>query len=1153
MQVFVKRTMHVSGRMWILVILALVSLAPVIRAQGGGNVAIVGTVTDSTGAVIPGAKVTVTQKNTAITRVVTTGAAGQFNISSIPPATYTVSVEAQGFKRQVQDIVLLADQIRDMDVRLQVGETSQQITVEESSVQVNTVSPELSQVIESARVSDLPLNGRNAADLTLLVPGAVSAIANNSGALQGDTKQVPGAEAIAVNGARPDQIGYNLDGGNNEDLMSNTNDPFPFPDALQEFSVQTNSFDAQYGNNAGAVVNVVTKSGTNSWHGDAFEFVRNGYFNARNYFAPKVDPLKRNQFGVTVGGPIHKNTSFIFFGWQKTIIRSQNNATNAIVPTADNLNGDFSLTNPTTTITNPFTHVAYADNSSIGPIDPVAVAMSQYLPIPAAGSTSGAVTFSTPIQQNFSEYVAKFDQVFRGQDRLFVRFYLNKYHHAPTFDGKDLLTAGPGSTVQTQNWAVGYTWVVSPRLVNSLVIDAVRSASDRGQQGGPGGTVPDMSDFGSSVWQLPTAESGIRSFSVANSFSLGSFTDAKFIRNTGDVRELLNWNKGSHSISAGFTLELDQSIIRNTDLENGSFSFTNDVTGLAMASFVLGYQHRFSQTSGDWSDSRENPIGLFVGDKWKISPRLTLSYGMRYEPQQVMKETAGRIQQFRPDAWADGVHSSIITSAPAGLFFIGDKYNGISVPDRGESGDFNNFAPRVGAAWDPTGTGKMSLRAGGGLFYYSRLPGLFLNDAAISAPFSLRIDLQDSTTGASQIGPLSNPTANYPNFYGAGFPLRYTLKTAPADATFVANPSLFGLQPGVKWITPEIYDWNITYEYQLRSDTVLHASYVGTRGTHLRQDVNLNPGIYTAGSTASLQARRPYQPFGVIYQNRNSGANAYNGLQFDLEKRASTGAKGFLNAITLLANYTYSHANDYGLSENGGITDIGSSIGSGMSFYDPRQHAFETGPASFDHRHHFVASYVWNLPSFNGSSGLVRNAVGGWQWTGIYSITTGDPLTILAGKDQSQTGNGLDRADYIGPTGGVGSNGTPTPCPAGTPGKFFACKPYFDATLFALPTAGNYGDAGKGTWRGPTHWNVDTGLIKNFYPLPSHESFNFQFRAEFFNLFNHPQFSDPNVTFCTPGSSCAFGSIRSTIGTQVGNVLTTADSRIIQLALKMNF
>ena len=1110
----------------------------------GGNVTITGTVMDPSGALIPGATITVTNKSTGTVRTDKADSNGQFNVPSLPPATYTVSVQATGFKKYVQDVAMLADQIRNLEIRLEIGQASQQVTVEESTVQVNTSSQELSQVIERSRVNDLPLNGRNAADLTLLVPGAVTAIANNSGALQGDTKQIPGEEAIAVNGARPDQIGYNLDGGNNEDLMSNVNLPFPFPDALQEFSVQTNSFDAQYGNNAGAVVNVVTKSGTNQFHGDMFEFVRNRVFNARNYFAPTVDPLKRNQFGVTVGGPIHKNTSFIFFGWQRTIIRSLNNASNAIVPTADNLNGNFSLTNPGVTINNPWTHTPYASDTNVGPFDPVAVAMTKLLPILPAGSTNGSVTYATPIQQNFDEYVARFDQVFHGSDRLFGRFYLNKYHHAPTYDGKDLLTAGPGSTVQTQNWSIGYTKVFSSNLVNNLVLDALRSASDRGQQGGPGGTVPDMTTFGSSIWQLPQAQSGIRSFAVAGDFTLGNFTDAKFVRNTGDVRESLDWTKGRHEMTFGFDLEFDQSNINNTDLENGSFNFTNDVTGLAMASFLLGYQHTFSQTSGDYSDSRENPMGFFANDRWKVSPRLTLDYGLRYEPQQVMKEIWGRIEQFRPDAWAAGVHSSIVPSAPAGLFFIGDKYNGISVPDRGETGDMNNFAPRVGIAWDPTGTGKMSLRAGGGLFYYSRLPGLFLNDAAISSPFSLRIDLNDSTTGASQIGPLSNPEVNYPSFT-SGFPQRYILSNVPKDATFVKNPTVFGLQPGVKWVTPEIYDWNITYQYQLRPDTIASVSYVGTRGTHLRQDVNLNPAVYTPG--VSEQTTRPYQPFSTIYQNRNTGANGYNGLQLDLEKRASGGA-GLLSHITLLANYTYSKAMDYGLAENGGITDIGSSIGSGMSFYNPGQHTFETGPSTYDRRNHVVTSFVWDLPKMASSNAMTRNAVGGWQWTGIYNFSSGDPLTILAGKDISQSANNLDRADYIG-SGSKGSNGTPTACPAASPGKFFACVPFFDISQFAYPAAGTFGNAGKGTWRGPNIWDVDTGLLKNFTPMRSHENVNFQFRAEFFNLFNHPQFSDPNVTV----ANSAFGTIRNTIGVAAGNVADTADSRIIQLALKMNF
>ena len=247
-----------TWRRWMLALLVVFVSSACALAQGGGNVAITGTVLDPSGAAIPGAKVIVVQKSTSVSHETLTNASGGFNITSLPPSTYTVSVEATGFKKYVQDVIMLADQIRDMDVKMQVGETTQQVTVAASAVQVNTVSPVLGQVIESARVLDMPLNGRNAADLTLTVPGAISANGNNSGALQGDTKQNPSADAIAVNGTRPDQIAYNLDGANNEDLMSNVNMPFPFPDAMQEFSVLTNSFDVQNGSNAGAVVNVVT-------------------------------------------------------------------------------------------------------------------------------------------------------------------------------------------------------------------------------------------------------------------------------------------------------------------------------------------------------------------------------------------------------------------------------------------------------------------------------------------------------------------------------------------------------------------------------------------------------------------------------------------------------------------------------------------------------------------------------------------------------------------------------------------------------------------------------------------------------------------------------------------------------------------------------
>jgi hypothetical protein len=472
---------------------------------------------------------------------------------------------------------------------------------------------------------------------------------------------------------------------------------------------------------------------------------------------------------------------------------------------------------------------------------------------------------------------------------------------------------------------------------------------------------------------------------------------------------------------------------------------------------------------------------------------------------------------------------------------VGDSYNGISVPSTGQTADLNNFAPRVGVAYDPTGSGKWAIRAGGGTFYYSRLPGLFLNDASIVAPFSLRLDPVEP-----QVGPLDNPLVAYPSFT-ASFPQRFTLKNVPKNVPFPAIVSVYSEQPGVKWVTPTTYDWNVTVERQLQHDTVMHVSYVGLRGTHLRQDTDLNPAP-TSSAVQAIQPRRPFQPYGDIIENRNSGANSYNALQIDLEKRPAGGGEGIWRHITLLANYTYSKAMEYGLSNNGGITDVGSSKGSGMSFYDPRQHAFETGPSDFDHTQRLVASYVWNLPRLTGSSAVMRNVIGGWDWTGIYTVTTGDPMTLTTGVERSQSGLGADRVDYVGAAsqfGGVASPGQRTPCSS----TVAHCVPWLNDSLFALPALGTYGNVGKNTFRGPTLWDIDTGLLKNFYPMPSHENFNFQFRAEFFNLFNHPQFSDPNTTF----TNAAFGTIRSTVGVNAGNAGGSADSRIIQLALKVLF
>ena len=1100
--------------------------------QGGGNAAMNGTVTDPSGAAIIGANVTMTQIGTEVKRSASTNENGHFTIPALPPASYRVAVEAKGFKTYAREVTLLADQNGSLQIPMQLGASTETVTVEATATLVNTATPVLGQVIEQARVVELPLNGRNAADLTRLVAGAVDS-SNGAGTTQGDTKQVPGAESISVNGARPDQISYNLDGGSNQDLMSNTNNPFPFPDALQEFSVQTNSFDTQYGTNAGAVVNVVTKSGTNQWHGDAFEFVRNREFNARNFFAATADPLKRNQFGGTIGGPIKKDNAFIFFGYQRTAIRTTGNANNTILPTAANMRGDFSNYLTANPAVNPQGKVIQINDPTTGnpfpnnqiPVSPVAVALTKYLPIDQAAA-NGRITYGLPTAQNFSEYITRFDKVVRGQDKLYFRYYLDRYEHLPGYDGKNLLTDVPGSTVKTQNAAAGYTWVPGATFVNNFVAAFVRAASDRGQ----GGQVPQFNDFGSNVKQLSKSEGGIRGFGITNGyFGLGNFTDAKFIRNTYEIRDQATWTRGSHTFQVGGNLAEDQSNIRNTDFENGNWQFADTLTNLGLASFVMGHMHSYSQTSGDYSDSRQHVIGLFAEDKWKARSNLSVTMGLRWEPQSVMKEIFGRIEQFRPDMYYAGVRSKVIPSAPAGEVFVGDSYAGVTMPDTGQTADINNFAPRLGIAWDVFGTGKTVVRSGGGVFYSSRLPGLFLNDASISQPFSLRQDLTEPSSPNNLI-PFDNPLQSVPSF-AAQFPLRYTLGTVPSTVPFTGGVSVFGLEPGKKWVTPTTYDWNLTIEHQLLPDTLLNVSYVGLRGVHLRQDVYLNPRAIGVGTDAS----RPFQGFTDIYQNHNTGMSDYNALQVNIQKRPG-GGRGPLKNLTLLGNYTFSKAMEIDLASNGGITDIGSSKGSGMPFGNPNQGRFETGPApGQDRTHRFVLSFVWDLPRLSGANRAIRAVAGGWQWSGIWSYMTGDAMTLLAGTDRSLTALGNDRADYIGPAGQYGKTaaaGSRTGCGSAT------CVPWLNTSLFVLPAIGTFGNTGKGAFRGPGRTNVDTGLIKNFFPFRSHEEIRFQLRGEFFNVFNHSEFNDPT----TSRNSGNFGGIYG-----------AADPRIIQLALKFYF
>src|SRR3954451_1376826 len=463
--------------MWIKVARTLLfplALAPVIFGQGFGIIS--GVISDPSNAAIAQVTVTATEVATGLTRTAISTAEGFYTLTSLRPAEYIVSVEQVGFgKFRQTGITLLANQSLTVNVSLALGSTSESVTVNAGAAQVDTTTATLRQVVDSSRMVELPLNGRNAAQLTTLVAGAVTAPSNNAD--QGPTKTFPAAVTISTNGSRQNQIGYFLDGAPTIDSMSNVNQPFPFPDALQEFSVQTSNYNSEYGQNAGGVVSIVTKSGTNQFHGDAFGFLRNSVFNARNFFAGTRDPLKRGQFGGTFGGPVIKDKTFFFAGYQGTRIRSEQNGLHAFVPTTANLAGDFSAMLQANNPNNPLSRVVAIKDpaSSVGAVfpgniipvsrfDPASLKMMSYLP--RVGG-NGGVFFNRPISQNYDVYILRGDHSFSSKDRLVGRDYYDRYFGVPQFGG-NLLAYRDGSTISSHNAVLQEVHIFNPGLLNDF-------------------------------------------------------------------------------------------------------------------------------------------------------------------------------------------------------------------------------------------------------------------------------------------------------------------------------------------------------------------------------------------------------------------------------------------------------------------------------------------------------------------------------------------------------------------------------------------------------------------------------------------------------------------------------------------------------------
>ncbi|MGB6431506.1 MAG: carboxypeptidase-like regulatory domain-containing protein [Candidatus Acidiferrales bacterium] len=757
------------------------------HAQGLGTIN--GTITDPSGGAVPSAKVTATQAGTSFERDAEADSNGFFLLPSLAPANYHLSVSASGFKGESEDVIVLADQSLTVNFQLSLGSASESVTVTGTALAVDTTTSTLKTVVEGARINDLPLNGRNVAQLAATVAGAV--IAPNGGMDQGPQKTFPGALTISANGTRGDQTSYMLDGGDYMDTYTSVNQPFPFPDELAEFSVQTSNYTAEYGNNAGAVVNVITNSGTNAFHGDAFDYIRNPVFNAKNYLAP-TDVIKRNQYGGTFGGPVKKNKLFFFAGYQREALRNLASTTQHMPGTTDIsnflTNGEPCNTqstaspmacgtgvidtavakmlgiNATTGLPMMNPTYALAGLTSTG----LANILPGVSPVACPAGSNPCASFPIPDTENYDSGMGRFDYLLTSNDKVTGRYEFDRFVRSPYTPPTELLAYTDGQTIESQNALLHETHTFSPTFLNDFRLSYSREASVRG----PGTNAPDPQSFGSllpdNVSPNAIQQMTVQNGNTGNGFSFGTNPHGTFLRSTVVTSDDISWEKGPHDIHFGGDLERSEVDLINEFNQPGLIAFcTNDAflgllaNGSSVANSGVGAQSSANATAegrgtftnylaGDMCDTgattyglqqgggefkalRTTYAGLYLQDNLRLRHNLTLNLGVRWEPANMPDEiTDHRYTCINLALMAQGVRSTEFPDAPPGLLYGGDP----GCPQNGMNSSYNNFEPRVGFAWDVFGDGKTSVRGGGGIFYDSRIAGVDSNRFVDEWPYS---------------------------------------------------------------------------------------------------------------------------------------------------------------------------------------------------------------------------------------------------------------------------------------------------------------------------------------------------------------------------------------------------------------------------------
>jgi hypothetical protein len=1096
--------------------LAATLLSPALFAQSVSTSQIAGTVQDSTGLPIPGAQVTVTETDTGGTRSAQTDAAGSYILPNLPSGPYRLEVKKDGFSTYVQSgIILQVSSNPTIDVALKVGSVNEQVVVEAAAAMVETHSTGVGQVVDQARVVDLPLNGRNATDLIYLA--GASATAPNADLVS--AKNYPGEAPISVAGGLATGTTYLLDGGEFNDSLNNLNLPLPFPDALQEFKVETSALPAQYGEHSGGAVNAITRSGSNEFHGGAFEFVRNYIFNARNSLAPSRDSLKRNQFGGELGGPIKKDKLFFFLGYQGTLIRSNPSQSFSFEPTPQMLSGDFStIASPTCNsgkqinIKDPLNGGALFPGNQIPTSLFNASALKMMSFFPPTSDPCGKVFFGILSNQDEHQGLAKVDYQLSTKQTMYLRYFVTHSLQPSPFNGDPLTETLAGANDLVNSGVFGHTFVVSPNMVNSFHVTFNRSAVTKFQ-------APSF-DASTLGIDMTTLVPGHIVASVSNAlysstvFSYASLDPTQSFQLSDDYSII----KGSHQLQFGVNWIHYIDNVYGPLFGDGFFSFTGQTTGLPMADFLLGDAASFTQANLQFDDNRYNYLGLYAQDSWKVNSRMTVNLGLRWEPYFGGSLPRGEVTHFDPALFAAGVHSGVYPNAPAGLQFPGDP--GFNTGNRPSFTSWNDWAPRAGLVWDPQGKGKMTIRASWGMFY--DLPQtLFGYGFVEEPPWGESI----SQTNVN----FSNPWANYPG--GNPFPISLNKNfTFPNFGTYANYP----LNLKVTYLE----QWNVTLERQFGSNWLASASYLGNNTIHLWTNDPINAPVFmglgactingiaypVCSTTANENQRRPLylqnpaqgKYYGAIDQLAPTGTASYNALLLSLQHRLS-------NHFTVLANYTYSHC----------ITDpFVSELDSTASQYtDPTDRRFDRGNClGIDHRHNFNLSGVAESPNF--SERWLEDVAGHWRLSLSIRAETGSYFSITTGTDTTLTGTGAPRPNQI-----LGDPYCANPIPS--------CwiNPKAFSTISG-PLLGSLGNVGSGTLLGPGYLTVNVALSRLIY---FHEHQSIELRGEAFNLLNNfsPGYAPAGVSTTTIATALN--------ASNFGQVQIAADPRIMQFAVKYVF